>query len=290
MPTMVHASGTFAIGGELVVHRLGFGAMRLPGAHDGNGGAPGPSRAMLREAVRLGTDFIDTAHAYGLSEELVADALHPYPDGLVIATKGGLRRGGSADGRPERLRSDCEESLRRLRLDTIDVWQLHAWTRTCRSNEQLGARSASCGDEGKIRFVGLSEVTPDELEPRRAGWSTWQPSEPLGPGRAARENDVLGVVRGGRDRLHAVGPDRPRGDAAAFPEGRSARWRSGMTPRPMADRARVAPAPLARHAADPRHGSAAHMRENIAASRHRAVRGGPGRARFRGAAAGGARA
>src|SRR5687767_13198052 len=102
------ASGTFAIGGDLRVHRLGFGAMRLPGVR-GEPESPGAARAMLREAVRLGVDLIDTAHAYGRSEELIADALHPYPEGLVIATKGGLRRGGLPDGRPERLRADCEE-------------------------------------------------------------------------------------------------------------------------------------------------------------------------------------
>ena len=93
-----HASGTFAIGGELCVHRLGFGAMRLPGVR----GEPRPraARDMLREAVRLGIDLIDTAQAYGRSEDLIADALHPYPEGLVIATKGGLRRGGDAERPP----------------------------------------------------------------------------------------------------------------------------------------------------------------------------------------------
>jgi aryl-alcohol dehydrogenase-like predicted oxidoreductase len=118
------ASGTFAIGGELPVHRLGFGAMRLPGVRIESESSR-PAREMLREAVRLGVDLIDTAHAYGRSEEMIAEALHPYPDGLVIATKGGLRRGGHPDGRPERLRADCEHSLRLLRLEQIDLWQLH---------------------------------------------------------------------------------------------------------------------------------------------------------------------
>src|SRR5688572_28349757 len=115
---------TFVIGGELRVHRLGFGAMRLPVAWD-EPAPPDLSRTMLHEAVRLGVDFIDTARAYGRSEEVIADALHPYPDGLVIATKGGLRSGGIPDGRPERLRADCEQSLRALRLETIDLWQPH---------------------------------------------------------------------------------------------------------------------------------------------------------------------
>ncbi|MGH2961665.1 MAG: aldo/keto reductase [Solirubrobacterales bacterium] len=158
-----HVSGSFAIGGELSVHRLGFGAMRLPGVR----GEPRPdaAREMLREAARLGVDLIDTAHAYGRSEELIAEALHPYPEGLVIATKGGLRRGGHPDGRPERLRADCEESLRRLRVDTIDLWQLHRIDPEIPLEEQFGA-IRELRDEGKIRFVGVSEVSVDEL--RRA--------------------------------------------------------------------------------------------------------------------------
>lgn len=158
------ASGTFAIGGELRVHRLGFGAMRLPGVR-GEPKSPSAARVMLREAVRLGVDLIDTAHAYGRSEELIADALHPYPEGLVIATKGGLRRGGLPDGRPERLRADCEESLRRLRLATIDLWQLHEPDPEIPLEEQLGT-IRELRDEGKIRFVGVSNVSIPEL--RRA--------------------------------------------------------------------------------------------------------------------------
>lgn len=157
------ASGEFAIGSELKVHRLGFGAMRLPGVR---GQSPGTApREILHEAVRLGVDLIDTAHAYGRSEELIAEALHPYPDGLVIATKGGLRRGGLPDGRPERLRADCETSLRRLRLDTIDLWQLHEPDPGIPLEEQLGA-VRELREEGKIRFVGLSNISLSEL--RRA--------------------------------------------------------------------------------------------------------------------------
>jgi pyridoxine 4-dehydrogenase len=154
----------FAIGGELRVRRLAFGAMRLPGMRDLSAG-PDASRELLREAVRLGVNLIDTAHIYGRSEELIADALHPYPKGLVIATKGGLRRGGLADGRRERLRADCEESLRRLRIDAIDLWQLHAVDRHVPLEEQLGT-IRELRDEGKIRFVGLSNVSVDDL--RRA--------------------------------------------------------------------------------------------------------------------------
>jgi pyridoxine 4-dehydrogenase len=159
-----HASRTFAIGGVLGVHRLGFGAMRLPGIR-GDGHSPGAAREILREAVRLGVDLIDTAQAYGRSQDFIAGALHPYPEGLVIATKGGLRRGGHPDGRPERLRADCEDSLRRLRLDTIDLWQLHRIDPGVPLEEQFGA-IRELRDEGKIRFAGVSEVTVDEL--RRA--------------------------------------------------------------------------------------------------------------------------
>jgi len=155
------ASGTFAIGGELRVHRLGFGAMRLPGVRDETQGS-GAAREMLREAVRLGVDLIDTAHAYGRSEDMIAEALHPYPHGLVIATKGGLRRGGHPDGRPERLRADCECSLRRLRVDTIDLWQLHRIDPEIPLEEQFGT-IRELRDEGKIRFVGVSEVSLAEL-------------------------------------------------------------------------------------------------------------------------------
>jgi pyridoxine 4-dehydrogenase len=159
-----HASGTFAIGGVLHVHRLGFGAMRLPGVRDESHSSV-VGREMLREAVRLGVDLIDTAQIYGRSEDMIAEALHPYPDGLVIATKGGLRRGGHPDGRPERLRADCERSLRRLRRDTIDLWQLHRIDPEIPLEEQFGA-IGELRDEGKIRFVGVSEVSLAEL--RRA--------------------------------------------------------------------------------------------------------------------------
>jgi len=137
--------------------------MRLPGVR----GEPRPqaARELLREAVRLGVDLIDTAQAYGRSKDLIAEALHPYPEGLVIATKGGLRRGGNPDGRPERLRADCESSLRRLRLDTIDLWQLHRIDPAIPFEEQFGV-IRELRDEGKIRFVGVSEVSVDEL--RRA--------------------------------------------------------------------------------------------------------------------------
>lgn len=159
-----YASGSFAIGGELPVHRLGFGAMRLPGVRAESQNFD-DAREMLREAVRLGVNLIDTAQAYGRSQDMIADALHPYPEGLVIATKGGLRRGGHPDGRPDVLRADCEQSLRRLRVETIDLWQLHRIDPAVPFEEQFGV-IRELRDEGKIRFVGVSEVSVDEL--RRA--------------------------------------------------------------------------------------------------------------------------
>src|SRR5215831_15391602 len=132
MTVSVHSAGTIDVGGDLTVNRLGFGAMRITGR--GVWGDP-PDREeakrVLRRAVELGVDFIDTADSYGpnVSEELIAEALHPYPDDLVIATKGGLERTGPgrwpANGRPSHLREACEGSLRRLRLEQIPLYQLH---------------------------------------------------------------------------------------------------------------------------------------------------------------------
>jgi pyridoxine 4-dehydrogenase len=153
---------TFKIGGELEVNRLGFGAMRLPGMLDSDSDLR-TAGELLREAVRLGVDLIDTAHIYGRSEEMIADALHPYPEGLVIATKGGLGRGGIPDGHPDRLRSEAEESLRRLRVERIDLWQLHEPDPRIPLSEQLGA-ARELRDEGKIRFVGVSNVSVSQLE------------------------------------------------------------------------------------------------------------------------------
>jgi pyridoxine 4-dehydrogenase len=160
MPPDGRISDTFAIAGELNIHRLGFGAMRLGAAWAVDDADL--SRTILREALRLGIDFIDTARAYGRSEEVIAEALHPYPAGLVIATKGGLRQGGIPDGRPEKLRADCEESLRALRLECIDLWQLHRIDPEVPLEDQLGT-VRELRDEGKIRFVGLSEVSVEEL-------------------------------------------------------------------------------------------------------------------------------
>ena len=163
------AAGTIEIGGDLTVNRLGFGAMRITGR--GIWGEP-PSRdqaiATLRRVVELGVNFIDTADSYGpeVSETLIAQALHPYPDDLVIATKGGQIRPGpnrwDPEGRPEHLREACEGSLRRLRLEQIPLYQLHRPDPKVPLAESIGA-IAKLKDEGKIRHVGISNVTEDEL-------------------------------------------------------------------------------------------------------------------------------
>jgi aryl-alcohol dehydrogenase-like predicted oxidoreductase len=164
------ASGTFAIGGDLKVNRLGFGAMRIVG--DGIWGEPKDaeqSRRVLRRAVELGVNFIDTADAYGpqVSERLIAEALAPYAKGVVIATKGGLTRQGPDRwlpvGRPEYIEQQVEMSLRTLRLERIDLWQLHRIDPKVPVEESLGV-IAKLQRQGKIRHVGLSEVKPHEIE------------------------------------------------------------------------------------------------------------------------------
>jgi pyridoxine 4-dehydrogenase len=164
---------TFRLGGDLEVNRLGFGAMRLCGPRIlGWPRDRENALAVLRRAVELGVNLIDTSNAYGpeINEHQIADALHPYREGLVIATKGGLRRtrsgGWPEDGRPEKLREACEGSLARLRLDRIDLYQLHAPDPTVPIEESVG-ELARLREEGKIRHVGLSNVSVGELERAR---------------------------------------------------------------------------------------------------------------------------
>jgi aryl-alcohol dehydrogenase-like predicted oxidoreductase len=166
-------AGTIDVGGDLTVNRLGFGAMRITGR--GIWGEPASREqaiATLRRVVELGVNFIDTADSYGpsVSEELIAEALHPYPDDLVIATKGGLVRPGpnrwDTDGHPEHLREVCEGSLRRLRLEQIPLYQLHRPDPAVPLAESVGAL-AELKDEGKIRHVGLSNATEDQYREAR---------------------------------------------------------------------------------------------------------------------------
>jgi aryl-alcohol dehydrogenase-like predicted oxidoreductase len=162
-------AGTIDVGGDLTVNRLGYGAMRITGP--GVWGDPpdrDQAKAALRRAVELGVNFIDTADSYGpdVSETLIAETLYPYPDDLVIASKGGLVRPGPGrwdpDGRPEHLREALEGSLRRLKLDQIPLYQLHRVDPKVPLEESVGAL-AQLKDEGKIRHVGLSNVTEEHL-------------------------------------------------------------------------------------------------------------------------------
>lgn len=167
------ASGTFAIGGDLTVHRLGYGAMRITG--EGIWGEPKDvegAKKVLRRAVELGVNFIDTADAYGpaVSERLIGDALAPYAKGVVVATKAGLARTGPNQweplGRPAYLRQQVELSLRWLKVERIDLWQLHRIDPKTPVEESLG-EIVKLQQEGKIRHVGLSEVKPHEIDQAR---------------------------------------------------------------------------------------------------------------------------
>src|SRR6202021_1026272 len=168
--SLKESAGTFALGEDLTVNRLGFGAMRITG--EGIWGEPKDHNEALRvlgRVVELGVNFVDTADSYGpeVSENLIAEALYPYPKDLIIATKGGFTRSGpnkwAEDGRPEYLRQCVEMSLRRLKLERIDLYQLHRIDPKVPVEESLGALK-EFQDAGKIRHIGLSEVSPAEIE------------------------------------------------------------------------------------------------------------------------------
>jgi pyridoxine 4-dehydrogenase len=169
----MNATDTFTLGGDLTVNRLGFGAMRLTGEGVwGEPKDPAEAKRVLRRAVELGVNFIDTADSYGpeVSERLIGETLFPYPEGLVIATKGGLTRSGPNQwlplGRPEYLRQCAEMSLRRLKLQRIGLFQLHRIDPKVPADEQFGELK-KLQEEGKIRHIGLSEVKPAEIENAR---------------------------------------------------------------------------------------------------------------------------
>ena len=166
-------AGVVTVGHDLVVNRMGYGAMRITGP--GIFGPPADAdeaRRVLRRAVELGVDFIDTADSYGphISEQLIAEALFPYPDGLVIATKGGFKRPGPGqwepNGRPDYLRRALDGSLKRLKLERIDLWQLHRIDPKVPADEQFGVL-AEFVRQGKVRHVGLSEVGVEEIQRAR---------------------------------------------------------------------------------------------------------------------------
>ena len=168
------AAGELTLGGDMTVRRMGYGAMRITG--DGIWGEPEDrdgAIAVVRRVAELGVNFIDTADSYGpdVSEQLIAEALHPYPDDMVVATKGGLTRPGPGhwqpDCHPKRLKKCCEGSLKRLKLDTIDLYQLHTPDPNVPFEESVGAL-AELRDEGKIRHVGLSNVGRSHIDAAQA--------------------------------------------------------------------------------------------------------------------------
>jgi pyridoxine 4-dehydrogenase len=169
-PGYAGMAGTMDVGGDLTVNRLGFGAMRITG--DGIWGEPADrdeAKAVLRRAIELGVNFIDTADSYGpyVSEELISETLYPYPDDLVIATKGGLERPGPgqwpANGRTEHLIKACEGSLRRLKLEQIPLYQFHRPDPAVPLEDSISAL-VTLKEQGKIRHIGLSNVTEDQLQ------------------------------------------------------------------------------------------------------------------------------
>jgi pyridoxine 4-dehydrogenase len=172
-PRPAAAAGSFLLGGDLSVSRMGYGAMRITG--EGIWGEPKDretAKGVLRRAVELGVNLIDTADSYGpeVSERLIAEALFPYPKGLVIATKGGLTRSGpgvwNRNGKPDHLMAACDGSLKRLRLERIDVYQLHAVDPAVPFLESLGAL-LRLKEQGKVRHIGLSNVSVEQLEQAR---------------------------------------------------------------------------------------------------------------------------
>jgi pyridoxine 4-dehydrogenase len=259
------AAGTIGIGGDLTVNRLGFGAMRITG--DGIwGDPPDPERAKaaIRRAVELDVNFIDTADSYGpeVSERLIAEALYPYPDNLVIATKGGLVRPGPGhwerDGRPEHLREALEGSLKRLRLDRIDLYQFHAPDAKVPLADSIGAL-AELRDQGKIRHIGVSNVSEAQLREAQQVTAVVSVQNRYNVGDRSSES----MVDLCDQESLAFFPWAPIADAGSVPV-RTAAERHGVSPRQVALAWLLARSP---HILPiPGTGSAEHVEENIAAA------------------------
>ena len=264
----IERSGTFAIGGDLVVHRLGYGAMQILG--DGRWGMPDDpdnARAVLRRAVELGVDFIDTADSYGpyVSEDLIREALHPY-DHVVIATKGGLTRQGPDEwqpvGRADYLRQCVHMSLRRLGVDRIDLWQLHRIDERTPRDEQFGV-IADLQREGLIRHVGLSEVTVADVQEAQKHFDVVSVQNLYNVGHRASEE------------LLAYSTDQGIGFIPWFPLGNRELLRPESPLARIADRVGAAPGQVAlawllQHSPVmlpiPGTGSVGHLEENCAAA------------------------
>ena len=248
------ASGTFTLGGDLTVTRLGYGAMQITGPGIwGPPADPDGAVAVLRRAVELGVDFIDTADSYGpfVSEELIARALHPY-DGVTIATKGGLARTGPDQwhpiGLPEYLTQCVEMSLRRLRVETIDLYQLHRVDNRLPLEDQVGALK-TLQDAGKIRHIGLSEVSVAQLEAARVVAPIVSVQNLYNLGHRTAE-DLVDALRARGHRVHPVVPVRQR--HAGPPRRHPGRDGAHHRPQPRPAGPGLAAAPLAGHPADPR--------------------------------------
>jgi aryl-alcohol dehydrogenase-like predicted oxidoreductase len=201
---------TFLLGGELEVNRVGFGAMRI--VDD-----PVEGARVLRRALELGVTLIDTADIYGAgrSEEIIADALHPYPDGVVIATKGGLGYGLQErirDARPERLRAACDESLRRLKLERIDLYQLHRHDPDVPLEESIGALE-QLRQEGKIRLIGISNMSVAQLRTAQSVTSIASVQNEYNRGLLTSDDVVEACEAGGI----AFMPWRPLGESLGDP-------------------------------------------------------------------------
>jgi aryl-alcohol dehydrogenase-like predicted oxidoreductase len=264
--TSATAAGTIDLGGDLTVNRLGFGAMRITGP--GIWGDP-PDReeakAVLRRAVDLGVNFIDTADSYGpeVSETLIAEALSPYPDDLVIGTKGGLQRTGPGvwphNGRPEHLEQACEASLRRLRLDQIALYQLHRPDPEVPFEESVGAL-VELKEQGKIRHIGLSNVTEEQL--RRAQHLTPIVSIQNRYNVADRSSETL-IDLCEQEQLTFL-PWAPIQDADEVPIVREVAQRHDATPRQVVLAWLLARSPAV--LVIPGTGSTAHLEDNVAAA------------------------
>ena len=268
-------AGNLDLGGDITVHRFGYGAMRITGA--GIWGEPpdrDEAKAVLRRAVEMGVNFIDTADSYGpeVSETLIAEALHPYPDDLVIATKGGLERTGPgrwpANGRPEHLRAACEGSLRRLRLEQIPLYQFHRPDPEVPFEDSIGAL-AELKDAGKVRHIGVCNVTEAQL--RQAQQVTPIVSVQNRYNVTDRTSESL-VDLCEQERL-AFLPWAPILDVDDTPVVREIADRHDTAA--AAGRPRLAARPVTCDAADPRHGIGHPRREQRGGRRPRAhCRGG----------------